>query len=458
MARGAWEEQGTGARCCVARIPLAAQWWLTLPCPSHIRPALRSKPPGLHNATSCPAHSLQAAIFRTVEAGGQFVLLGSGHSDPVFRQLADGQFRDHPNCRCGVFRAVRVRHGSWSGARAINPCQRSGGVVRGVAGPPQGCGTVRGGWADVPLDVQDGPQGRWLGTWDADTYWQPAARRYRTRRVCVQPASPDASPPRAPCIQRASPPPRALSTAGHHVQSVPVYSAAVSPPHASPLPRALPTRLLIMYSERLAHQIYGAADVVVVPSMFEPCGLTQMIALRYGAVPVVRRWGGRAAGRGRGGGGGGTGRALGGTATGVWAQARVGQVRAARGRGRGTHPRHAGGCQRASRLQVVHVPMRRTFLRAVPSCMHVPHRRPAPSRTLLSRAPPPPRRPQDRRPGRHRQRRGARQRQRPAQRLHVRRRRRRLAARRAGPGAAAVQGAAGQVGRQGRGMRVFGTG
>ncbi|EFJ39907.1 hypothetical protein VOLCADRAFT_108446 [Volvox carteri f. nagariensis] len=96
-------------------------------------------------------HLIKAAIFRTLERGGQFVLLGSGHSDPVFRSLAEGQFKNHPDCR-----------------------------------------------------------------------------------------------------------------------------------------------LMIMYSERLAHQIYAAADVVVVPSMFEPCGLTQMIALRYGAVPVVRRTGGLA--------------------------------------------------------------------------------------------------------------------------------------------------------------------
>lgn len=41
-----------------------------------------------------------------------------------------------------------------------------------------------------------------------------------------------------------------------------------------------------MYSERLAHMIYAAADIVLVPSMFEPCGLTQMIALRCGA-PLV---------------------------------------------------------------------------------------------------------------------------------------------------------------------------
>jgi glycogen synthase len=37
------------------------------------------------------------------------------------------------------------------------------------------------------------------------------------------------------------------------------------------------------YDEPLSHLIYAAADIVVVPSMFEPCGLTQMIAMRYGA-------------------------------------------------------------------------------------------------------------------------------------------------------------------------------
>jgi starch synthase len=39
-------------------------------------------------------------------------------------------------------------------------------------------------------------------------------------------------------------------------------------------------RLCVMYSEALAHQIYAAADMILVPSMFEPCGLTQMIGMR----------------------------------------------------------------------------------------------------------------------------------------------------------------------------------
>ena len=48
------------------------------------------------------------------------------------------------------------------------------------------------------------------------------------------------------------------------------------------------------YDEALAHQVQAGADAILVPSRFEPCGLTQLCALRYGAVPVVARTGGLA--------------------------------------------------------------------------------------------------------------------------------------------------------------------
>jgi starch synthase len=46
------------------------------------------------------------------------------------------------------------------------------------------------------------------------------------------------------------------------------------------------------YDEELSHQIFAGADIIVVPSVYEPCGLTHMIAMKYGVVPVVRRVGG----------------------------------------------------------------------------------------------------------------------------------------------------------------------
>jgi starch synthase len=46
------------------------------------------------------------------------------------------------------------------------------------------------------------------------------------------------------------------------------------------------------FDDELAHRIYAGADIIVVPSVYEPCGLTQLIAMKYGVVPVVRRVGG----------------------------------------------------------------------------------------------------------------------------------------------------------------------
>ncbi|GAB4186559.1 MAG: glycogen synthase GlgA [Simkaniaceae bacterium] len=46
------------------------------------------------------------------------------------------------------------------------------------------------------------------------------------------------------------------------------------------------------YNEALAHRIYASSDFLLIPSIFEPCGLTQMIALRYGSLPIVRSTGG----------------------------------------------------------------------------------------------------------------------------------------------------------------------
>lgn len=52
--------------------------------------------------------------------------------------------------------------------------------------------------------------------------------------------------------------------------------------------------VIIGYDEPLSHLVQGGADAIVIPSQFEPCGLTQLFGLRYGCVPVVSRVGGLA--------------------------------------------------------------------------------------------------------------------------------------------------------------------
>lgn len=50
----------------------------------------------------------------------------------------------------------------------------------------------------------------------------------------------------------------------------------------------------LQFSEQMAHHVYAGADIFLMPSIYEPCGLSQMISLRYGTIPLVYRTGGLA--------------------------------------------------------------------------------------------------------------------------------------------------------------------
>ena len=48
----------------------------------------------------------------------------------------------------------------------------------------------------------------------------------------------------------------------------------------------------IYYANELAHKVYASSDAYLMPSLFEPCGLSQLMSLRYGTIPIVRETGG----------------------------------------------------------------------------------------------------------------------------------------------------------------------
>jgi starch synthase len=64
--------------------------------------------------------------------------------------------------------------------------------------------------------------------------------------------------------------------------------------HLRQAARIYPEKLKVHtgFNEDLAHKLYAAADMFLMPSLFEPCGLSQLIAMKYGAIPIVRETGG----------------------------------------------------------------------------------------------------------------------------------------------------------------------
>jgi len=49
---------------------------------------------------------------------------------------------------------------------------------------------------------------------------------------------------------------------------------------------------ILKYDNALSHKLYASGDIFLMPSLYEPCGLSQMIAMRYGNIPVARATGG----------------------------------------------------------------------------------------------------------------------------------------------------------------------
>jgi starch synthase len=73
-----------------------------------------------------------------------------------------------------------------------------------------------------------------------------------------------------------------LGTGEEHLEEM-ITSLSRSSPHVGSILR---------YDEGLAHMVYAGADALAIPSRFEPCGLSQLIAMRYGTIPIARATGG----------------------------------------------------------------------------------------------------------------------------------------------------------------------
>lgn len=164
--------------------------------------------PALLCAPQKGIHLIEHAVHRTVEMGGQFVVLGTGHADGGLRGLAGGQYR------CGARRGPH-------------------------AGAPRGVSTLL---LERPCTGSGLPRSRAL----------PAARHSTVHRSPAPPRVHSPAPP-TPCLRASTFCPRVHHLCREHPD----------------------VQMRFMYSEPLAHQIYAAADMLLVPSMFEPCGLTQ---------------------------------------------------------------------------------------------------------------------------------------------------------------------------------------